>query len=74
MSNCNCSRLIDLNAKCNDLCFINIDNKYEHEGYVPSGLNIGSGDYIKFKYCIDCGKIQGNWPLDVSDYLDDEND
>ena len=33
------------------------------DGYVPRGLNIGSGDYLEFKVCLDCGKHQGTFPV-----------
>ena len=33
------------------------------EGYVPENLNIGGGDYIEFTYCLQCGKIQGDFPI-----------
>ena len=69
MSNCKCSCLISIVAKCNDLCAIDINNKEVYEGYVPHDLNIGGGDYIRIKYCADCGKLQGKWPLDLSSYL-----
>lgn len=73
MSNCNCEHLITVNAKCSDLCHIDIDNKKELEGYPPQDLNISDdSDYISFSYCMTCGKIQGEWPLDVSHYLNNE--
>jgi len=28
------------------------------KGYVPHDFNIGGGDYIDFRYCLDCGRIQ----------------
>jgi hypothetical protein len=38
----------------------------DHDGYVPNDLGIGGGDYIQFSYCMDCGKIQGSFPLPPS--------
>jgi hypothetical protein len=35
---------------------------YSTDGYVPSGLGIGGGDYIDFKLCLNCGQIQDTWP------------
>jgi hypothetical protein len=26
-------------------------------------MNIGGGDYVDFKFCLDCGQINGDWPL-----------
>jgi hypothetical protein len=33
------------------------------DGYVPSGLNIGGGDYLEFDMCLDCGQHQGVFPV-----------
>lgn len=33
------------------------------ECYVPYDLNIGGGDYIDIKVCLDCGQMQGEWPI-----------
>lgn len=61
MSNCSCSRIAQIHAKCSDMFSARIGGK-EYEGYVPSDLGIGGGDYVKFKYCLDCGKIQEKFP------------
>lgn len=34
----------------------------DYDGYVPEDLGIGSGDYIRINYCLDCGQIQGDFP------------
>ncbi len=48
-SDCNCIYFEELGLEIN--------------GYVPYDLNIGGGDYIEFKYCLDCGQIQGTFPI-----------
>lgn len=58
-NNCKSNKIIDVSAKCNDMCSINYDI-LETDGYVPFGLNIGGGDYIDFEYCGNCGMIQSN--------------
>lgn len=30
--------------------------------YVDSRLGVGSGDDVEFRYCLDCGQIQGAFP------------
>ena len=30
---------------------------------VPAGCGIEDAGYIEFKYCLDCGQIQGTWPV-----------
>ena len=60
---CKSDRINSVNAKCNDMCFIET-NDVDQDGYVPRNLNIGGGDYIYFRYCGDCGQIQAEFPLD----------
>lgn len=59
---CNSNRVADVNGKVSDMCFVSINGK-EHDGYVPKDMNIGGGDYLEFQYCLDCGQIQGKFPL-----------
>lgn len=59
---CNSNRIMNINCKCNDSCSLNY-KEHEYIGYVP-GCNIGYGDYIDFAYCLDCGKIQNEFPFD----------
>lgn len=35
----------------------------EHDGYMPQDLGIGGGDEMAIKVCLDCGQLQGKWPL-----------
>jgi hypothetical protein len=51
-----------INAKCKDLCFVDIGGQ-EHDGYVPSDMGIGGGDYVEIDLCLNCGHVQGDWPL-----------
>lgn len=44
-------------------------------GYVPRGLNIGGGDNIEIEVCLECGQLQGEWPVpDPQVKSDDELD
>jgi hypothetical protein len=36
------------------------------QGYVPRDLGIGGGDDVHFAYCLDCGQIQGKFPLPIT--------
>jgi hypothetical protein len=63
-------RVISICGKCSDMFNAQI-NGAEHDGYVPGDLNIGNGDYIEFSYCLDCGKIIGNFPMDNPEFYDD---
>lgn len=59
---CQSKRVAGVTAKCSDCCGVNL-NGADHEGYVPTGLGIGGGDYVDFSFCLDCGQLQGNFPL-----------
>lgn len=75
---CSSTRIMEVNAKCSDLCNVNLDGKY-HDGYVPDDLNLcntndfGGGDYVGLMICVNCGQVQGKWPLpeNVMDNIDD---
>jgi hypothetical protein len=54
-------RIASVSAKCSDLCGVVINGR-THEGYVPDDLGIGGGDYVEFRWCLDCGVIGGDWP------------
>jgi len=58
---CDSERILDVSGKCSDCFFANFGTS-TYDGYVPEGLGIGGGDYIKFKLCLDCGQIQDEFP------------
>ncbi len=64
---CQSHRVADVVGKCSDTASFELGSK-EHDGYVPYGVGIGGGDYIELKYCLDCGQIQGTWPLPISSF------
>jgi hypothetical protein len=71
---CNSERVASIMGKCSDLSVINLLG-IEHEGYVPDDVGIGGGDYMRFDLCLDCGKVQGEFPLpDPKFYIEDEED
>ena len=59
---CRSPRLALVLARCSDMCSIDLAGKHTH-GYVPRGLGIGGGDDVQFRYCLDCGQIQGTFPI-----------
>lgn len=60
---CSCTRTASINAKCSDRCSIEIPHlDFETDGYVMD-IGVGSGDYVEFEFCLDCGKIQGFKPV-----------
>lgn len=63
---CKSKRVLHVSAKCSDLCFVEL-GAAKHDGYVPDDLNIGGGDYVVFKVCLDCGQHQGKFPVAKSE-------
>lgn len=59
---CGSIRIAAVSAKCSDLCFVRVLDE-ESEGYVPPDMGIGGGDYVRFQWCLDCGQIQGRFPM-----------
>ena len=62
---CKSSRILHANGKCSDRFYAFIGDN-ERDGYVPGDLNIGGGDTLYVKVCLDCGQLQGKWPLPPS--------
>jgi len=60
---CDSSRIADMSAKCSDLCFVRVGD-CDKDGYVPDDMGVGGSDYVEMKWCLECGQIQGKWPLD----------
>lgn len=59
---CDSRRIVTISGKCADMAHTSIGNAKEN-GYVPLDLGVGGGDYIRVKYCLECGQLQGEWPL-----------
>lgn len=65
---CGSERVAKVSAKCSDACHYRLGN-LEADSYVP-GLGIGGGDYVSFNYCLDCGQIQGDFPISEDEVKD----
>jgi hypothetical protein len=66
---CNSSRVASFSAKCSDLSSYSIgDGKQTEPDYVPRDLGIGGGDYVEFRYCLDCGQMQGDFAIPFTSY------
>lgn len=66
--NCKSDRILDISGKVSD-CYSQVYKNKEYTGYVPENIGIGGGDYIEFKYCLNCGMIQDNFPKDGNKYF-----
>lgn len=62
---CKGERLGNVSTKCSNACYVKADNK-EYFGEPPYNLGIGGGDYVEFTWCLDCGQIQGEFPLELT--------
>ena len=65
---CNSERIVRTSAKCSD-CFSADMGTKEHIGYVPRDIGIGGGDYVNFTYCLECGQIQGQFPMPDPEFV-----
>ena len=68
---CKSDRVISYCAKCSDLCVSEYKGK-RYDGYVPridSSID-EYGDYLQPAICLDCGKVQGNFPKKDPDFSD----
>lgn len=59
---CSSKRIVGIDTKCSDLARVTC-GQFTHDGYMPKDMGVGGGDYIAFSYCLDCGKIQGSFPV-----------
>lgn len=66
--------VLQIMAKCNDCCdatiFRNGEPIYNTDGYVPSLMPGGGGDYIKLSIDIETGKIL-NWVVPTKSQLEE---
>ena len=61
-TNCNAMRLASVSGKCSDLSNFEYHGE-EIDGYVPCNIGIGGSDYVALTYCLECGTIQGDFPI-----------
>lgn len=60
---CGSDRILEINAKCSDLCFTTFQGQ-EKDGYPPNVPGVADGcDYIETKICMECGQVQGKFPI-----------
>jgi len=60
---CESQRVVSIMGKTSDMFAMTSEKGESYEGYVPDNIGIGSGDYIEFDYCLNCGQIQGSFPV-----------
>jgi len=63
---CSSPRVIYVDAHCRDSC--QVENYLRKKnGYVPRDLGIGGGDGVRLTYCLECGQIQGMFPVPLAE-------
>lgn len=70
-SKCSSERVLSVSAKTSDRFSCNLgtdDEDYDYLGYVPEDLNLGGGDYLSLDVCLDCGQLQGDWPVSKPEF------
>ncbi len=73
--------ILNINAKCSDLCeailLLNGVVVKSHDGYVPSSLGIGGGDYVELSIDLATGQIL-NWTpptkAEIKAFVNDDED
>lgn len=59
---CASARVACVTAKSSDMATVSVGKKSDN-GYLPGDMGIGGGDYVEFAWCLECGQIQGAFPL-----------
>jgi hypothetical protein len=70
---CGSDRVAKVSGKTSDMCSVNFAGKSQDD-YVPGDMGIGSGDYLRITYCLDCGQLQGKFPLELTEMETPEED
>jgi hypothetical protein len=61
---CKSERILTIVGKTDDRFSVNFMNGHmQHDGYVLSGIGIGGGDYVDLSLCMECGQVQGEFPV-----------
>lgn len=66
---CNSQRVLHFGSKCSDLYNASM-NGVDYEGYSLYGVNLTGGDYVTGAVCLDCGQLQGKWPVSPVEELE----
>lgn len=65
---CESPRIVSISSKSSDMNVVCVSGEErQQDGYVPSDMGIGGGDYVEFSWCLKCGQIQGTFPLPMTE-------
>jgi hypothetical protein len=59
---CRSQRLVSVLSHAADRHLVKMGN-VEHCDYLPKDMGIGGGDDNHFTLCLNCGQVQGAWPV-----------
>lgn len=59
---CKSARLLFVQAHASDMFVVQVGSESK-DGYLPGDLGLGGGDDLTMELCLDCGRVQGQWPL-----------
>lgn len=63
---CNSTRIMKIVATGDDRnCFALEGQEWEY-GYLPYDIGLSGGSSVKMNYCLECGQIQGEFPLPLT--------
>ena len=69
---CKSNRLLMAGGKTSDMSYYSLGER-EHHGYNLPVKNISrGGDYLDIVVCLECGQLQGKWPVGIPDALCEE--
>src|SRR5688572_26691445 len=74
---CGSSRWLEVSGECERELFtcIKINGMAKQEGCViPEDCNVGIDKFISFTMCLNCGHVQGDWPVREDIIIIDDND
>lgn len=70
---CGSERILDIDAKCSDMCSTEFGGVQDCD-YAPYDVGIGGGDYVTFDLCLECGKVQGEFPVEDPSFATPEEE
>lgn len=71
---CNSERIMDIQGHCVDRFTATLDGKMFGPDYVPDDMGIGEGDDIEISFCLDCGQMEGEFPIHPQFFEPDEEE
>jgi len=68
---CNSTRILDFCGKTSDLFSCTFQGQ-SYDGYVPENIGINGtyGDYLEGELCLDCGQMQGEFPVSAKQLIE----